>query len=110
MYMAITYFHVKKGKELLFETLWHERESYLDSVQGFRNLFLLRGDGVDDYTPYISQFIWNSKNDFDAWTQSEAFVKAHTQFGDTSSLFTGKPEFAGYTMVLQEKPKKITES
>ena len=107
MYAAMNRFHIKPGQELIFETLWRERESYLETVKGFRSLFLLRGDTFENYTLYISQFIWNSKDDFDAWAQSESFIKAHMQFGDATTLFADKPAFEGFKMVLHEKAKKM---
>jgi heme-degrading monooxygenase HmoA len=109
MYVAITHFKIIVGQELLFETLWKERESYLHTMQGYRGLFLMRGATEKRYTSYVSQFIWNTQADFEAWTQSDEFVKAHIQFGDTSVLFNEKPEFEGLTIVLQEtagKPRK----
>jgi heme-degrading monooxygenase HmoA len=109
MYVAATHFKVVLGQELLFETLWRERESYLDAMPGYRGLFLMRGATEKNYTRYLSQFLWNTRDDFEAWTQSEAFIKAHLQFGDTTVLFIEKPQFEGLTIVRQEiagKPKK----
>lgn len=105
----MTHFKIILGQEFLFETLWRERESYLNTMQGYRGLFLMRGATENDYTSYVSQFIWNSKEDFEAWTQSDAFIKAHLQFGDTNVLFTEKPVFEGLLIVIQEtagKPRK----
>lgn len=109
MYVAMTHFQIIAGQELLFETLWKERESYLNTMQGYRGLFLMRGAAEKRYTSYVSQFIWNSKEDFEAWTQSDEFIKAHLQFGDTSVLFKEKPVFEGLNIVIQEtagKPRK----
>ena len=109
MYVAMTHFQIILGQEKLFETLWRERESYLETMQGYRGLFLMRGTTAQDHTSYVSQFIWNTKEDFDVWTQSDEFIKAHIQFGDTSVLFNAKPVFEGLTMIMQEmvgKPRK----
>ncbi|MDQ7089986.1 MAG: antibiotic biosynthesis monooxygenase [Methylococcales bacterium] len=103
MYMAMTRFQVSLGQELLFESAWKKRKSYLGCVNGYRGLYLLRGETEEVHTLYISHFIWNSKDDFDRWTQSDSFVKAHTQFGDISALFASQPVFEGLTVVLQEK-------
>lgn len=105
MYMAMTRFQITLGQESLFESAWKKRKSYLGDMKGYRGLFLLRGDSLEDHTLYISHFIWNNKDDFDAWTQSDAFIKAHTQFGDMGALFVSQPIFEGLGVVLQEKPK-----
>lgn len=109
MYVAMTHFQIILGQETLFETLWRERESYLETMQGYRGLLLMRGITEKDHTRYMSQFIWSSKENFDAWTQSDVFVKAHIQFGDTSVLFHAKPRFEGLDIIHQEmlgKPRK----
>ncbi len=106
MYMAMTRFQVSLGQEMLFESVWKKRKSYLNEMKGYRGLFLLRGETNETYSLYVSHFIWNSKEDFDVWTNSEDFVKAHTQFGDLNALFINQPVFEGLTVVLQEKPNK----
>ena len=106
MYVATTRFQIILGQELLFETAWRKRESYLATMKGYRGLLLLRGAREEDHTVYFSQFIWNTQEDFEAWTQSEAFIKAHIQFGDTSILFHKKPVFEAFEVVLQESPSK----
>jgi heme-degrading monooxygenase HmoA len=106
MYVATTRFQIIVGQELLFETTWRERESYLTTMKGYRGLLLLRGAKEVDHTVYFSQFIWNSKEDFENWTTSDAFIKAHIQFGDTSILFHKKPVFEDFEVILQESATK----
>ncbi len=106
MYMAMTRFQVALGQEILFEDVWKKRKSYLKEMKGYQGLYLLRGETDETHTLYISHFIWNSKENFDVWTKSEAFIKAHIQFGDLSILFTNQPIFEGLSVVLQEKPDR----
>ena len=95
MYIAMNRFWVKPGKESDFETVWKTRDSYLKDVPGFQEFHLLRGDnGV-----YISHSIWESLEAFEAWTESEAFAKAHAQ-GGSKGLVQGPPEFNGYQVVV----------
>ena len=103
MYMAMTRFQVSLGQETLFESAWKKRKSYLHEMSGYRGLFLLRGDSYDDHTVFIAHFIWNSEQDFETWTQSDEFIKAHLQFGDIQALFISKPLFEGFSVILQEK-------
>jgi heme-degrading monooxygenase HmoA len=106
MYVATTRFHIFLGHEKLFETAWRRRESYLNTMPGYRGMLLLRGASESNHTVYFSQFIWNTQKDFENWTQSKEFVKAHIQFGDTSGLFEKKPTFESFEVVLQEIPSK----
>ena len=103
MYMAMTRFHITVGQELLFESAWQRRTSYLNNMDGYRGLYLLRGITEEKFTLYISHFIWSNKANFDTWTKSDEFIKAHTQFGDISGLFVGQPIFEGLETVLQER-------
>ena len=110
MYMAMTRFQVTLGQESLFESVWKKRKSYLSKMKGYRGLYLFRGASEEDHTLYISHFIWNSKEDFDVWTESDEFIKAHIQFGDIGALFISKPIFEGLKVVLQEKPSSNNPS
>ena len=39
------------------------------------------------------------RNDFEAWTKSEAFRKAHSGAGNRGHLYLGHPEFEGFEVV-----------
>ena len=95
MYIAMNKFRVAADKGNEFEAAWKARESYLDEVPGFRQFNLLRGsEGV-----YISHSTWDSEQAFLAWTESEAFQKAHAQ-GSLRGILQGPPEFSGYEVVI----------
>ena len=46
-------------------------------VPGFVEFHLLRGPEREDHVLYSSHTIWRSRDDFEAWTRSEAFRLAH---------------------------------
>ncbi len=95
MYIAMNKFKVVDGQGAAFEQMWQQRETYLDDVPGFQTFHLLKGgDGI-----YISHSTWESAQAFQAWTESEAFRKAHAQ-GGSKGLLAGPPEFSGYEVVL----------
>lgn len=101
MFIAMNRFKVVKGKEADFETVWRERETYLGEMQGFRAFHLLRGPEEEDHTLYSSHTIWESEDDFRAWTKSEAFAEAHRNAGNNRHLYVGGPKFEGFNVVLQ---------
>ncbi len=94
-YIAMNRFEVVEGKGSEFENVWKDRETFLADVPGFIEFRLLRGP--DDV--YISHAIWQSESDFRAWTESEAFRKAHGQ-GGSRGLVKGPPVFTGYEVVI----------
>jgi heme-degrading monooxygenase HmoA len=100
MYIAMNRFRVNAGREDGFEQMWRTRDSYLDQVPGFREFHLLRGDTVDGITTYVSHSIWESRRAFAAWTESEAFRKAHGDARSPQGTLAGHPVFEGYEVIL----------
>jgi heme-degrading monooxygenase HmoA len=99
MFIAMNRFKVKKGSETAFENMWQGRESYLDRMQGFVEFHLLKGPEAEDHTLYSSHTVWASKADFEAWTKSEEFRRAHARAGNTGSaapLYLEHPKFEGF--------------
>ena len=99
MYIAMNRFKIVKGQEQAFEDVWRQRETHLDGLPGFRVFHLLKGPAHDDYTLYASHTIWETPEDFEAWTKSEAFRAAHKNAGDNRHLYLGHPEFEGFETV-----------
>jgi len=95
MFIAMNQFTVIPGNEAPFEEVWKNRESFLTGVPGFKEFHLLKGEGGI----YISHSTWESRQAFSAWTESEAFQKAHAQ-GGARGLIQGPPKFSGYEAVI----------
>ena len=105
MFIAMNRFKVRKGCEHGFEQVWMSRESHLEEVPGFVVFHLLKGPEHEDHVLYASHTIWRSEADFAAWTQSEAFRKAHAGAGSNKPLYFGHPEFEGFTVLQEVKAK-----
>jgi len=101
MFIAMNRFRVKLGSEDDFETIWRERETFLDAVPGFIEFRLLRGPEGDDHRLYASHSLWASREAFEAWTQSDAFRKAHAQAGGRRDIYLGPPNFEGFEVIQQ---------
>ena len=106
MYIVTNRFRVAKGSEQKFETIWTSRKTHLDEVPGFKEFHLLRGPEAEDHTLYASHAIWESRDDFEAWTKSEAFRKAHAGAArkdrSGSSIYLGSPRFEGFEAILEQ--------
>ena len=100
MFIAMNRFRIARGFEEGFEKVWRERETYLDDVPGFKTFHLLRGPDADDHALYASHSVWESRAAFDAWTQSEAFRKAHAQASAPKGTYLGHPELETFESVL----------
>jgi heme-degrading monooxygenase HmoA len=102
MYIAMNNFRVRPERAADFENAWATRESYLAGVPGFREFHLLRGP-IDEngHHLYASHTVWEDEAAFRAWTESEAFRKAHGQ-GKVGDLLAGPPRFIGWEVVRTE--------
>ncbi|TDI66399.1 MAG: antibiotic biosynthesis monooxygenase [Alphaproteobacteria bacterium] len=100
MFIAMNRFRIVKGEEAEFERIWIERDTFLNEVPGFVEFNLLRGPEADDHTLYASHSLWETQKDFENWTKSEAFRKAHAQAGKRSkNIYLGPPKFEGFNTV-----------
>ena len=98
MYIAMNNFRVRPDQATAFEEAWRNRESYLADVPGFREFHLLRGPLEDGQRLYASHTVWNDEASFRAWTESDAFRKAHAQ-GKVGNMLAGPPRFVGWEVV-----------
>ena len=103
MYIAMNRFKVGKDVSGEFEDLWNARDSYLHELEGFQGFHLLRGPERDDHILYASHTLWRSYEDFEGWTKSEQFRKAHANAGSDSArtLYLEHPEFEGFNIVQE---------
>ena len=104
VYIAMNRFRVKRGSEADFEQVWQNRETYLAKEKGFVEFHLLRGPEQEDHTLFASHTVWESEEDFLAWTKSEAFRNAHRNAGQNKPLYIGGPSFEGFRAVHTVKP------
>ncbi|MEJ0048120.1 MAG: antibiotic biosynthesis monooxygenase [Rhodospirillales bacterium] len=99
MYIAMNRFKVIPEEQHAFMQRWLTRDSQLRQVPGFVSFELLRGPVAEDHVLYASHTVWRSYVDFEAWTRSEQFRKAHAQAGDGRKLTIGHPNFEGFETV-----------
>jgi len=101
MFFAMNCFKVVRGSEEAFETVWKNRNSSLDQMDGFKSFHLLKGpvNEEEGYTLYASHTIWQSHDDFVAWTKSQNFRDAHKNAGDHKPAYLGHPVFEGFSVV-----------
>ena len=101
MYVAMNRFKIKLGCEDDFISIWKNRQTYLDTVPGFVSFDMLRGPSYDDYTLFASHVIWESKQAFVDWTESDQFRMAHAGAGGkTKDIYMGPPQFEGFDKVV----------
>ena len=110
MFIAMNRFKVKKGSEHDFEQVWLNCETHLQDMPGFIVFHLLKGPEREDYVLYSSHTTWRSVADFQAWTKSEAFRKAHAGAGGNKPLYLGHPEFEGFEVIEASTVKSMRQA
>ena len=100
MFIAMNRFRIAPGHEQDFEDLWKNRESFLSQTPGFVEFHLLRGPGDEQHTLYASHTVWESREAFTAWTESESFRKAHGKARAPEGTYLGPPQFEGFEVIL----------
>ena len=104
MFIAMNRFQVKRGLEDAFESVWTNRDSFLEGVPGFIAFHLLRGPAEESHTLFATQTAWESRKAFEGWTKSEAFRKAHAGAGGNKDLYAGPPRLELFDTVQMVKP------
>jgi heme-degrading monooxygenase HmoA len=107
MFIAMNRFKVVPHSSAEFERVWTGRDSYLRGVPGFIEFHLLRGPEREDHVLYSSHTVWRSRADFEAWTRSEAFRRAHHSAGDNKPLYLSHPEFEGFEVIQTVRPDMV---
>ncbi len=105
MFIAMNRFKVQHGSEKAFEEVWTGRDTHLREVPGFVEFHLVRGPEREDHVLYASHTIWRSRNEFEAWTRSEAFRAAHASAGQNKPLYLEHPEFEGFEVIQTIRPR-----
>ena len=100
MYLAMNRFQIALGFEEGFEKIWRERDTFLSEVSGFKTFSLLKGPKTDEYVLYASHTVWDSESHFTAWTNSDAFRKAHAQTSAPKGTYLGHPQLETFEAVL----------
>ena len=100
MFLAMNRFKIARGFEDGFEKVWRERDSYLSEVEGFVSFNLMKGMVTEEFVLYASHSVWQSKEAFEAWTDSEHFRKAHAQASAPKGTYLAHPDLELFDSVL----------
>jgi heme-degrading monooxygenase HmoA len=82
---------VAEGREAEFEQTFAQRDRAVDQMPGFLDLQVLR---PSEGRIYVVMTRWRSREAFEAWTKSEAFISAHRK--QSPGLAEGRPTLEIY--------------
>jgi heme-degrading monooxygenase HmoA len=82
-----------------FEERFTHRAREVDKMPGFVRNQVLRPGNPED--PYVILTVWESRADFDAWVNSEAFQKGHAKSGTLPrEAFSGHSKLETFEVIL----------
>ncbi|MFQ5488945.1 MAG: antibiotic biosynthesis monooxygenase family protein [Gammaproteobacteria bacterium] len=90
MFVVMNRIPVSKAFWEDFEENFRNRQGLVDQSPGFvRNLILRPAESSSDY--HVVLTLWQSKADFEAWTHSESFARAHEKARQTPpEMYAGR--------------------
>ncbi|MGJ3241204.1 MAG: antibiotic biosynthesis monooxygenase family protein [Anaerolineae bacterium] len=93
-----------------FEERFADRSALVDGMPGFISFQLLRPQKAED--PYIVMTFWESKEHFQAWTQSDEFKEGHARSGSLPpETFSGHPKLEMFDVIQSTTDiKRVNES
>lgn len=85
---------------LAFEERFSDRAALVDGMDGFVSFRLLRPSTPED--PYVVMTFWETKEHFNAWTQSAEFKEGHARAGRLpSDAFRGHPKVEVMEVIME---------
>lgn len=91
MFIVMNRITVSDGRQQDFEKTFTERDRAVDLMPGFVDLQVLR---PAEGRTYVVLTRWKTREDFQQWTESEAFVAAHRK--QSPGLAEGRPTLEIY--------------
>lgn len=89
-----------------FVERFQDRSALVDNMPGFVSFRLLRPAQEDG--PFVVETTWESREDFENWTQSEEFKQGHAQVGRLPrEAFLGHPKLELFEVIQAASRGKV---
>jgi len=99
MYIVMNRIPVHPDYSDQFEERFTNRVKAVDQMPGFIRNQVLRPTAPEE--PYIVLTMWQSKEDFDNWVNSDAFKKGHARSGTLpKDAFLGHAKLEAFDVIL----------
>lgn len=99
MFVVMNRIPVNPSYAAQFEERFRTRAGEVDKMPGFVRNQVLRPTRPD--APYIVLTVWQSKEDFENWVNSDAFKKGHARSGSLpKEAFLGPANLEQFNIIL----------
>ncbi|WLV25513.1 antibiotic biosynthesis monooxygenase [Aciduricibacillus chroicocephali] len=100
-YVVINNIPVTEEGRPMFEERFRQRQQQVEKTPGFQAFRLLRPISGNTYAAFTQ---WQSKQDFENWTESAEFKQAHANRPPKPpAYYADRPYIKKYTVITQEK-------
>lgn len=101
MYVTMNRFKIKKEYAEAYVKVWKDAGVRTKDVDGFVDFKFFRLDNDKlDYILFSSYALWESKEKFLAWTQSEAFRKSHATGPNNREMYVERPQLECFDVLI----------
>lgn len=101
MYVTMNRFKIKPQYADDYVKVWQDAQVRTQDVDGFLEFKFFRLDAkTDDYVLFSSYALWESKEKFLAWTQSEHFKKSHRTGENNRDMYLEKPHLECFDVLI----------
>lgn len=101
MIVVANRFKIEDGHTDDFVERFRENSHGVTERRGFRGFKLLTPDDADTH---VAMTFWDSREDFEAWVESEAFERAHDS--DAPDIFEDHPELEVHEVAFEREPSQ----
>lgn len=92
-----------------FEERFRNRAHLVDGMPGFIRNEVLKP--ASEGKPYIVMTYWQTREDFERWTQSDEFKQGHARSGSLpKEAFSGRNELEMFDVILSSDNKDSSEA
>ena len=109
MYVVMNRIPVNPEYADAFIERFSDRAALVDNMPGFVSFRLLRP--INEGDPFVVETHWESKADFENWTQSDEFKQGHAQAGQLPrEVFAAHPKLEYFDIVQSAERGQILGS
>lgn len=102
MIVVANRFQIAEGYEDEFVERFQNREGKIENQDGFIRFDLLT-PAADDTDTFVAMTYWETREAFEAWTDSEAFADAHGSDAPRE-MFEGHPNLEVHEVAFEVTP------
>lgn len=101
MYVTMNRFKIKPEFADAYVEVWKKADVAKKSMPGLKEFRFFRLDAQKEgYVLFSSYALWETKEDFLAWTKSEHFRKSHASGPENREMYVERPQLECFDVLI----------